>query len=549
MKTPAALLRWVRLGDLPVILICALLLLPVAALAVISTTGTMENFRHIVLTIIPAATVNTLLLLTGVGIMTAMIGGISAWLVSYYEFPGARKLSWLLMLPLAVPTYISAYAFVEFLSYTGPVQTLVRDLGGFGDARSYWFPDVRSLGGTVLVMSLVLYPYVYLSVRTLFQFQGSTLTDTARTLGASGASLVSRVIFPLARPALVLGVALAMLETLNDIGAVEYMGTRTLTFSIFSVWLNQSDLAGAAQIALFLLLLVAGLLMLERLSRRGRRFNEGDPARLTAQIERTRLHGFAAWLATFACTAPVVTGFGIPVFVLGGYAWRFHEPSETSGLLEAATTSVILAGTAAFLAVLIGLLLAYKLRTGAGSGVTALIRLAATGYAIPGTLVALGIFLPFALFDNAVDAFFRSYFGISTGLLITGSGGAIIFAYLVRFMAMAEGSLDAGFRKISPNMDMAARSLGRNRRQVLREVLLPVLQPAIISAGLLVFVDSIKELSATIMLRPFGVNTLATHVYDFASRAKVEEAAIGCLLIILAGMLPVSILLRSNVKR
>ncbi len=530
-------------------LIAAILMMPVAALAVIAFTGDIESFRHITQNVLPHASLTTGYLLVGVGLFVAICGTTTAWLVSYYDFPGRGALEWALMLPLAVPTYISAYAFVEFFSFTGPLQSIVRSVGGFDSPRDYWFPEIRSLSGTIFVMGLVLYPYVYLSVRTLFHFQGNTIVDSARTLGASRWRLLLRIIVPTARPAIILGIALALMETINDIGAVEYLGTRTLTFSIFSVWLNQNDLAGAAQIALFLLAIVIGLLLLERASRRGRRFHDLLAGRKSGVVVRAELSGFSAIAASIACLIPVLAGFGIPVSVLGGYALSHFRLSEAAPLVEALMTSVLLAGIAAVLAVLIGLFLAYAVRVCARKSVDALVKAASSGYAVPGTLLALGIFLPLAMFDNFVDGISRSMFGFSTGLMITGSGAAIIYAYLVRFMAMAEGTLDSGFKKVSPNIDMAARSLGSTIRGTLRFVLLPIMRPAMAAAALLVFVESIKELSATIMLRPFGVNTLATYVYDFASRAQVEEAAVGCLLIVAAGIIPVAILQKASAPK
>lgn len=494
----------------------------------------------------PSATKTTLLLLLGVGLFTAIVGTITAWLVAFYEFPFRKHLQWMLMLPLAVPTYISAYAFVEFFSYTGEIQTFVRYLGGYTTSRDYWFPDIRSLMGTVLVMGIVLFPYVYLAVRTIFQLQSNTVFDTARVLSSKRYDLFFRITLPLARPAIILGVTLALMETINDIGAVEHMGTHTLTFSIFSVWLNQNDLAGAAQIALFLLFIVVLLIVAERISRGKRKFHETKAKVSKAGVSRRKLNGGAKWLAFITCFLPVMFGFGIPVYLLMDYLFADLKGAFSADLFEAFITSIALGVAAAVCAVFIGIVLTFSLRNSRSSILAFFVRLASSGYAIPGTLIALGVFFPLASFDNQLDALMRANFGISTGLLLTGSGAALVFAYVVRFMAMAEGNLSNGFNKISPNIDMAARNLGKTRSQVLRFIMLPMMRPAIVSAALLIFVDVIKELSATIMLRPFGMETLATHVYNFASRARVEEAAAGCLLIIAAGAIPVVLLLKST---
>ena len=522
-----------------------LLLLPIITLVVLAFRGDLESFLHVSVNVMPSAGVTTLLLMLGVGIFTAVVGTVTAWLVTFFEFPFRKQLQWALMLPLAVPTYISAYAFVEFFSYTGPLQEMVRDIGGYTTSREYWFPNIRTLGGTVLVFGLVLYPYVYLSVRTLFVLQGSNIVDSARMLGATGSRLLFKITVPLARPAIVLGSTLALMETINDIGAVEYLGTKTLTFSVFSVWLNQNDLPGAAQLALFLLVLVFCLIFLEQASRGSRKFHE-----LRSSVKKTfqpqKLKGGQAVLAILACLVPILLGFGVPVAVLADFAFQDIGNLLSPAILEAVSTSVGLAAIAALLAVVGGFLLSYAMHAHTSRRTSTIVRLATLGYAVPGTLVAIGVFIPLAYVDNSLDAFLRSYAGISSGLLLTGSGAALIFAYVVRFMAMAEGNLESGFSKLSPNLDLAARSLGRNRRKTLLQVLIPMMTPAIAGAALLVFVDVVKELSATILLRPFGMNTLATHVYDFASQGRVEDGALGCLLIIAVGILPVILLIQQR---
>jgi len=521
------------------------LCLPVFTLVALSFDGDLESFTHIATTVMPRAGLTTLLVMVGVGLFVAIVGTSTAWAIAHLEFPFRRTLQWMLVLPFAVPTYISAYAFVEFFSYTGPLQSLVRDIGGFQSSREYWFPEIRSLWGTVFVMGLVLFPYVYLSVRALFHVQGANIPDSARLLGASRIRLLFRITIPLARPAIMLGVALALMETINDIGAVEYLGTRTLTYSVFSVWLNQNDLAGAAQIAMFLLMIVFILIGLEYISRGARRYHETS-VRTPFQSIRIQLTGIAGAAVSVMVFIPVLLGFGIPFLVLFEFAVQDIGNLLSPDMIEALLTTVTLGLIAAVLAVAGGLLLSFALRIYPAKVTVLAVRLGSIGYAIPGTLVALGIFIPLAAFDNYLDGHLRNLFGISSGLLLTGSGAALIFAYVIRFMAMAEGNLENGLSKISPNLDMAARSLGRNRRQALGEVLLPLMRPAIAGAALLVFVDVVKELSATILLRPFGMNTLATHVYDFASQARVEDAALGCLLIILAGVLPTVLLVYSS---
>jgi len=539
--------RWDGLS-IATILVAALVALPIVTLIVVAFSGNTENLVRLGSTILPRATATTLILLAGLAVLTGFVGALSAWLVTFFEFPGRRIFSWALVLPLAVPTYISAYAFVEFFGFTGPLQTLVRTLFGFTSARDYWFPEIRNLGGAVLVLSLVLYPYVYLSVRALFFLQGRRAIEAGEVLGASHSRILTKILLPLARPALALGIILALMEAINDIGAIEYLGVQTLTFSIFSVWVNQNDIAGSAQIALVLLVLVFGLILGERFARRGQRYSEVGGGSTTGPFKRYDLTGAGKWGAFIGCTLPVALGFGVPFFVLGFYAQRYLTRGFDEKLISAIFTSVGLAGIAALITVLVALLLSYTVRVKGTKPINALVRFASIGYAMPGTIIALGIFLPLARFDNIVDGYMRDWLGISTGLLITGSGATLVYAYVVRFMVIAEGSIDGGFKKISTSLDMAAYCYGKGRLQTLREILLPLMRPAIATAALLVFIDSLKELSATLMLRPFGIETLAIYVHDLASRGRIEQASVASLIIMLVGVIPVIVLTRTTLR-
>ncbi|MDJ0613708.1 MAG: iron ABC transporter permease [Rhizobiaceae bacterium] len=520
-----------------------LLCLPIFVLFLLAFDGDLESFTHIARTVLPSAGATTVLLMLGVGLFTAILGTSTAWLVTFHDFPLRNTVQWALMLPLAVPTYISAYAFVEFFSFTGPLQETVRLLGGYKSTREYWFPEIRSIPGAIFILSIVLYPYVYLSVKTLFALQGANIHDIARSLGASKFKVLRSVTIPLARPAIILGVTLALMETVNDIGAVEYLGVQTLTFSVFSVWLNQSDLAGASQIALFLLIIIFALIYVEKKMRGSRRYHE-PRAGVRQETNTIRLHGAKALVAALVCLSPIIIGIGVPIYVLAGFAAQDFGQLWSPSIIKAFVTTFTLGLVAAILAVLGGLVLSYLLRIRKHKSATLAVRLATLGYAVPGTLIAIGVFIPFAYFDNALDGFLRQSFGVSTGLLLTGSGAALVFAYVVRFMAMSEGSLENGFSKLSPNLDAVARTMGRGNGKILSQILLPLMLPAITGAALLVFVDVVKELSATILLRPFGMNTLATHVYDFASQGRVEDGALACLLIICVGILPVIFLSR-----
>lgn len=524
-----------------------LIILPIISLVILAFGADGDSFLHIVKNVLPRVGPTTVILLVEIGFLAALAGFIGAWLVSFYEFPGRRIFSWALMLPLAVPTYLAAYGFVEFFSFTGPVQSLIRQIGGYTSGREYWFFDIRSVTGAAVVLSLVLYPYVYMAVRAVFHFQGARMVESARSTGAGRSRILFSILLPMARPAVVLGITLALMEAINDIGAMEYLGVETLTFSVFSIWLNQDDMGGAAQLALFLLVVVFILIRAERWARHDRRFH--DDRTVTTQYRREKLTGWQAALATLFTAMPVILGFGIPFSVMAGYAWDYLGEPIDPALWEALFTSLAFAAIAAATTVLLALIMAYSVRVARSESVEMLVRLASIGYAIPGTIVALGIFLPLAMFDNYFDGLMRQGFGFSTGLLITGSGATMILAYVVRFMAMGEGSLDNGMRKVSPRIDMAARSLGKTSFQTLTQVLLPILRPVLATAFLLVFIDSLKELSATITLRPFGINTLSTYIYDFASQSRVEDTGTASLIVMGAGIIPVILVMRTMLDK
>ena len=526
--------------------ISALMLLPLAAIVWLAFTSDLSAISHLATTVLPAAARRTFWLLLLNGVITGLVGVVTAWLVVSFDFPFRRLLSVLLVLPLAMPIYLAAYAFGEFLDFTGPVQTFYRAIFGFKSARDYGFPDVRSLGGAVLVMTAVLYPYVYLTARAVFAMQGRNAADVARTLGAGRWRVLLRVQLPMARPAIIVGLTLVMMESLNDIGAVQYLGVNTLTFSIYETWLNRGDLGGAAQLSVILLLIVLALIMMERLARRNQRY---AASRANGEASRQRLSGPKAALATLCCALPVIIGFFVPTLVLAGFALKRLDAFASPRLLEALTTSIAVAGLAALFAVFFGLTLSYAVRNDPSRKAKSFARLASLGYAIPGTVLAIGVLIPLAGFDNAVDGVMRAGFGISTGLILSGSGFAIVYACTVRFLAMAEGSVDSGFQKLSPNLDMAARTLGRSPVKALFSVLLPNMRPALWTAALLVFIETLKELSATILLRPFNFNTIATLVYEDASRAEVESTSVPAMIIILAGLIPVLLVARSMDRR
>jgi iron(III) transport system permease protein len=526
-----------------------IVLMPILAIAWLAVTGGGGDWPHLIENVIPRATGRTLLLISLTGAVTACVGILTAWLVASCEFPLRRFLSAALVLPLAIPAYLAAYAFGELFTFTGPVQGMIRAIFGFKTSRDYWFPDIRSLGGAVLVLSSVLYPYIYLACRSMFLMQGRAAADVARTLGAGPLKVFFRIQIPMARPAIMIGLTLVAMETLNDIGAVEFLGVQTLTFSIFDTWLNRGSLAGAAQIACIMLVFVIGLMMIERAARRRQRFASQKTTAAVQDAARLVLSGWKKWAAMLACLLPVLSGFAVPFVILGNFALKRIDLFFEARLLNALFHSILVSGATALFTVLLGFVLAYAARSGRSRVTDIAGRLASFGYGVPGTVLAIGVLFPLAALDNMIDAGMRETFGISTGLMMTGTGFAIIYACSVRFLTMAEGTLEAGFQKLSPHLDMAARALGRTGGQTLRTVLLPMMRPAVLTAALLVFIETMKELSATIMLRPFNFNTLATLVYEDASRAKVEDASVAAMIIVVAGMIPVILVSRSLERR
>lgn len=532
------------LASLGALAIAGLAVVPILALVIIALRGDAAVWSHLVSTVLPPSLRATTLLMLGVGLCTAVVGVASAWLVSMCRFPGRGLLEWMLLLPLAVPTYVVAYCYVELLDYVGPVQTALRNLFGFTSRRDYWFPDIRSLGGAIFLMSAVLYPYVYLTVRATFLMQSMCVLDVSRTLGASATRAFFVVALPLARPAVVVGVTLALMECLNDIGAVQYLGVRTLTVSVYTTWVNRGDLGGAAQLACAMLLVVLLLIWLERRGRRLQRFH--NTARRVQPLPEHPLSGWRAAAAVAVCTLPVLAGFVFPAVYLVGAALRRGAGDFGPAYVRLVANSLGLSVCAALVAVAAALVLAYAGRLTGLRLVRAAARVASIGYAVPGTVLAIGILVPLATLDNAVDGLARQWLGLSTGLLLTGSAAALVYAYVVRFLAVSYGTVESGLDRITPSIDMAARSLGRSSGAVLREVHLPLLRPAVATGALLVFVDSMKELPATILLRPFNFDTLATHVYTYASMEMVEQGALAALTIVVAGLAPVALLARTS---
>ena len=532
-----------RLINVSALIIGLALALPVLTIIVLALTPTENIWPHLLSTVLPGYVLRTLALMAGVGIITFVTGTAVAWLVTMCRFPLRPLFVWASLLPLAMPGYIVAYAYVDFLSYAGPVQTWLRGIFGWTRPGDYWFPDIRSLGGAIFILSMVLYPYVFLTARASFIRQPATQLEVARALGQTPWGAFRTVALPLARPGIAVGVSLALMECLNDIGAAGFFGVRTLTLGVYTTWLAQGNLGGAAQIAAVMLLFIFVLVWVERQARRKQSFVL--PSKRPRQPDRIRLNGWARGLAVAICLAPILIGFVVPALVLLSFAAsRLHDAVSLT-YLKAVSHSLLLAGLAAGIAVALGLILGYSNRL-MGSGLTKqVIRVASMGYAIPGTVLGIGVLIPLAGFDNGLDSFMRQHFGVATGLLLSGSIAAIIFAYVVRFLAVSFGTIESGLQKVTPNVAAAARMLGRGPLPAFFEVHLPLLRPALVSAALLVFVDCMKELPATLILRPFDFETLATTVFMLASLDQLEESALPALTIVAAGLLPVILLSRT----
>jgi iron(III) transport system permease protein len=532
-----------RLWQAGALVVALAVSLPVLSIAWLALFPSENIWPHLASTVLPGYLENTALLMLGNGLSVLVIGTGTAWLVTMCRFPGRRLFEWLLLLPLSMPAYIVAFVYTDLLEFAGPVQRAAREVFGWESARDYWFPEIRSMGGAIFVMSFVLYPYVYLLGRAAFHEQSSCALEVSRTLGRGAWSTFWSVALPLARPALAAGTALALMETLADFGTVDFFAVYTLTLGVFNVWLNMGNAGGAAQIALVMLGAVVLLITLERASRRKQRhFSMTTRYRPHAGFTLT---GWRAVLAAIACALPVLIGFGVPAAVLLDYAIRFFGDSWSGAYLEHARNSVMLSVTAAIAAVAVALFISYGRRVAGGPTLSAASRLAGAGYAIPGTVLAIGVIVPFAAFDNGLDAVMRSTFGISTGLLLSGTVAAIIFAYVVRFLAVALGAVEASLGRVRPTMDMAARSLGAGPGAILRRVHLPLVRRSLLAAATIVFVDCMKELPATLILRPFNFDTLATEVFQRASTEQLEYSALAALTIVAVGIVPVMLLSRA----
>ena len=501
-----------------------------------------EVWAHLVDTVLKDYVINSLLLMLGVAIGTFILGVSTAWLTTSCQFPGQPVFDWALLLPLAFPAYIIAYTYTGMFEFAGPVQSALREWFGWSKA-DYWFPNIRSLGGAVTMLSLVLYPYVYFLARTAFLEQSAYALDVARTLGCGPWESFRRVSLPFARPAIVAGLSLALMEALSDYGTVEYFGVAVFTTGIVRTWFGLGDSGAAAQLSVVLLGFVSVLLIAERYSRKQARYHHlGSRSR---PLVCYQLAGWRQWAAVAWCLIPLGLGFLLPGGQLLVWCARTADEMVDETFWQLTVNTIGVASSAAIATVVLALFLAYGLRIKSTIGVKSAVRVASMGYAVPGIVVAVGVLLPFALLDNAIDGWMREHFKVSTGLLLSGTLFALVFAYLVRFLAVSIQAVEAGLANITPAMDEAGRSLGHSAASVVRRVHIPIMKGSLLTAGLLVFVDVMKELPATLILRPFNFNTLAVRAYELASDERLADSSTAATMIVLTGLVPVILLSRS----
>lgn len=505
-----------------------------------------DVWSHLASTVLPNYVMNSFWLMIGVGTGVFLIGVGSAWLITMCSFPGSKQFQWLLILPMAVPAYLLAYTYTDFLAFTGPVQNTIRTLTGWGYG-DYWFPNIRSLWGAILLMSLVFFPYVYLLTRAAFLEQSTSLLEAGRSLGATSTESFFKIALPLARPSIAAGMALALMETLNDFGTVDYFGVQTFTTGIYRTWFGLGERVAAAQLSAFLMIFILILILLERWSRNKMDTRQSGTGRYK-QITLFQLSGWKAWGSTIFCSIPVLFGFLIPVLILTEMMMANFETAIDSRFIQFSINTILVAVITGFVALLVALIMAYGTRLRPNLLTRSATKIGSMGYAIPGSVIAVGILIPFGWMDNTVDSWMRENFGLSTGLLLSGTIFALIFAYVVRFLAVAFNTVEASLGKITSNMDEAAQGMGFSFGKTLRKIHIPMMSGSLFAAIMLVVVDVIKELPATLIVRPFNFDTLAVQVYRLASDERLAESSGAALAIVIVGLIPVIILSRSIAK-
>ena len=526
------------------LLISAFILLPIGSVIFLAVFPADNIWPHLMATTLPRYISTTILLMISVGALAGIIGTVTAWFVVRYSFSGSTWLQWALLMPLAIPGYVGAYALVDLLEYAGPVQSILRETFGWSSSQDYWFPEIRSFGAAVFVLSLSLYPYVYLLTRAAFRDQASSVEEVAGSLGALPSERFFKISLPLARPAVAAGIAIVMMETVNDFGTVDYFAVQTHTTGIFSVWLQSSNVGGAAQLACVVLTIVILLVSLEKLSRRRMQFFNMSSKQ--KKVEKIRAHGAINVLAFLFCFVPVLLGFVVPLVVLAEHSMSSPHLFLDKALIDATWNTVFTGTIAAAFTVFLSIFMVFGMKSMKGKLPKITMPITTIGYAVPGAVLGVGILIPLAALDNAMADAIYFITDIDLGLIFTGTSFAIILAYIVRFFAIGQGATEAALGRISPNLEHAARSLGKNRTSILNKIYLPIIKGSLGSAMLLIFVDCVKELPATLLLRPFNFDTLSTRVHEQASLEDLANAAPAAIYISLVGLCAVVLLARTN---
>jgi iron(III) transport system permease protein len=531
-----------RTGGWPLFAFAVAVLVAIPVLVIVGTVfvPTGGIWSHLASTVLPRYIANSVWLMLGVGVGTLAIGVGTGWLVTMYRFPGRAVFEWALLLPFAVPAYVLAYTYTGLLEFAGPVQTALREFFGWSSRADYWFPEIRSIGGAIWMMTFVLYPYVYLLSRAAFLEQSVCVLEVSRTLGCTRWRSFRQVALPLARPGIVAGLSFALIETLADFGTVQFFAVDTFTTGIFRTWIGMGEPMAAAQLGAVLMIFVFLVVAAERATRgKGRVHHTSTRYRGLPEFP---LRGTMAFGAQLVCFAPVFFGFLLPGAALAVWSVETWDTMVDAAFFGYALNSFTLAATTAVIAVAVALVMAYGLRLAPTRLMRSAARIASMGYAIPGAVIAVGVLIAYAAVDHAVDRWMQALFGVSTGLLFTGTLAGIVFAYLVRFLAVSFNTTEAGLAKITPSMDAAARTLGRKPGAVLRQVHAPLMWGSVLTAAMLVFVDVMKELPATLLLRPFNFDTLAIRAYQLASDERLTDASSAALAVVLVGVLPVMML-------
>jgi len=534
--------RWLWTGG--ALLIASLVMMPVLSVIWTAFHPTDNIWPHLLRTTLPRYLTNSIVLAVATGALAAAAGTGAAWLVTMYRFPMSRLIEWLLLMPLAVPAYIGAYVLVDFLEYSGPVQSALRTVFHWTSARDYWFPEIRSRWGAVVVLAAALYPYVYMLARAAFREQPGGSYEVARALGVGPFGLFWRVGLPLARPAIAAGTAIVMMETVNDFGVVDFFSVQTLTTGIFNIWLESGNAGGAAQLASLILMLIVALVLLERTGRARLRFHVS--ARQRRPVQPQPLGCAAGWVATALCLFPFLAGFCLPVGLVLSHALAGPSAWLSADMSKALLHTIAVGGATAALTVVAALFMVYGVRLSGATLPRLLMPVTTIGYAVPGAVLAVGTLLPLAALDHRIADLATAVTGHDPGLMLTGTAAALVFACCVRFFAIAQGAVDAALGRVPPSLSMAARSLGRTEWQALRDVQLPLIRGTVGTALLLVFVDCTKELPATLLLRPFNFDTLATRAHEQASLENIAQAAPPALMVILVGLVAVLLLARAT---